>query len=467
MKGHDCDMRSSRIGVFVQWICISSAVAFIILSIMIVKSVIKMDIQTACEYSYIFILFVIISTSFDRETGIFGIGKMPIYYLVLVSFGFPFGYLIDKEYTISRLITPKMLYAIYFDKYIAISVIALSAYIIGVKAYSLARNARPPIKADRSTHDESLHENDIYFRIGMIFICLFTVYLLYNWTIGKIPNEYLAFKLWSDTQIFNYSKILFWIGIIFILASGTKAGIIKATIFISVPMMILVSTGNRNDVMYPVLIGIGIYYYRFRKIPKLLVLAIALFIFIISPIISFTRSTGVLLSDGRPILMLIVDSLIEMGGQVASVSQMFAWLDNGEKLAYGQTYIYASGALIMGTIVPSIREAYFQSRYSIETRLPSIAFTMPAEMYFNFSYIGPAISYVLFGVYTMKNESYSMPREKLVVYSFVVFLMLHWTRNQFYFSAAYIIIFTLVYILEKHILRPIVNRTSVTFKGIF
>ncbi len=411
-------------------------------SILILSSIIKLELNNTLVYSYIFfgytVIFICISKSFKN----FSLGAIVFYYMSVLSFGFPLAFIFDYDLAFQRLMREKFFYGVYFDKYIALSVLALNSFIIGnvVRIDSLA------FQGNIIKHKE---KKDFYYPLGLTFISLYAFYLFINWVAGNIPTAYLEFKEWSSTQLHNYLKMLFWFGSIFVMASSTKKQIGVAIIVFIVPATILAITGNRNDLLYPLLIGIGMYVYRFKKIPKTPIIIAGLFIFIISPIIATTRSTGVNLDSTLEIANLIAMSLMELGGQIASVSSMFYWLENGENFALGGTYLFATIALLFGFINPNIRDLYFLSRFSIETRLPTLAFTMSAEVYYNFSFIGVIVIYILVGYFLRKYDKAYITSDKLVVFAFFALILLHLVRNQFYFSAVYFIVFLLIYIFEK------------------
>ncbi|NUH86501.1 oligosaccharide repeat unit polymerase [Bacillus firmus] len=431
------------------------------MSILILSSVIRLSLEQTLWFNYSFLFYFIIFLIFSKKVNHFGLGAMVLYYIAAISFGYPIAFLIEPNITSDRLIRSKNLYGVYFDKYIALSILALSSYILGqfVRIRSDRSLTKQVFNLQGNSGLELDNSTNYYYQFGCTLIWLYSIYMGVSWITGNIPTEYLSYKEWSGNQVQNYLKIFYWFGTIFVMSSATKKQIIKISFIFLIPTIILLATGNRNDVLYPVLIGIGIYVHRFKKVPIKLLISTLIFLLFVSPIIASTRSTGINLETDYSIAELMANGIMELGGQIPSVSNMFSWIENGESFAFGGTYFFATIALFFGSINPQLRELYFLSRYSIESRLPTLAFTMSAELYYNFASVGVILFYFMISSYVRRKDKLTLSTNDLVRYSFNMFLLLHLVRNQFYFSAIYIVLFYLLYFLEKQI-RHFLTRSK-------
>lgn len=425
---------------------------FALVSSLILIGIIELDVHQSNIMTYLFILSMFIFFVRDKAVNKFGVGSMSIYYLFLVSFGFPIVYLINPERADLEILRPRYLNALYYDEYIALSILAFSCIIIGI---NLKFNKREVFYSKKI-----IKTNNYYFQIGIILISAYALYLAMSWMLNLIPLEYLQFKEWAANQAHNYLQMGFWFGVIFCISTANRKQLITTILIALIPTFILTITGNRNDFLYPLLIGIGIYVHRVGKIPKKILILVGIMVFVVSPIISSTRAQGITLELDNSVIDLFTNSLLEIGAQLNSVSQMFYWLSTGEMHAFGMTYLYATLALFIGIISPTFRNLYFASRFSIESRLPMLAFTMPAELFFNFNFIGVFITYIFIGRYIRNQDTLTLTEDELVKYGFWSLMLLHWVRNQFYFSATYIFIFFGIFLFEKYLLRPLLNERS-------
>lgn len=421
-----------------------------LLGVNILSSKYRLDFIESIYLIYIFLIIIFIYTIFDSSLRKITPGNIVFYYSLVTFFGVGIAYILDNYTVLQYINRSKALYGVYIDKYFALGIISISSFLLGKIIYYKKKNLN---KIKQNIYKE----NNTFLKLGFLFLILFTIYMGVNFLLGKIPiNNYLAYKSWAGNQVRNYLQILYWFGCVLIVCNGKKKDIAIAFIIFLIPSSILMLTGNRNDVLYPLLISLGIYKIRFKEIPKILVIMVLIIVFVISPMIAETRSDGVSISVNSNILTNISSSFLELGSQFIPVSNMFMWLEQGESYAYGGTFIYGTLAFLFGLIDNNIRTLYFSSRYCISRRLPALAFSMAGEMFFNFGAIGVIIIYFLLGRYIAIKENSTFNSYKLMIYSFTMFLFLHLVRNQFEFTISYVIIIIIIIIVKKILDKEIV-----------
>ena len=372
---------------------------------------------------------------------------MVLYYTFIQGVGISIAYFLDPRYTVDQVMRAKFFYGEYVDKYIALMLLAVSIAMIATIINT--RNVR-----EEKKYQESLQTyiSKVFFFLGILLLLFFTVFMVINLVTGNVViGNYESYKRWANSNVIrNYSQIGYWIASIFICACGTKKQIGISFFIFLIPSVILVVAGNRNDIMFPLLIGLGLYYLRFKKVPKSIIILILVFIFIMFPLIIQLRNGVITQNTGATLIYSsfitrIAETFFELGGQLHAVSNMFEWLNNGESKAYGLTYIYGFMASLFGALIPEIRVFFEGSRYYLSERLPSLGFAMSAEVYFNFGILGVIIVYWLIGMYISKYETRERTEKELIKYGFVMLWLLILVRNSFGYSLVYAKVFVVLY----------------------
>ena len=422
---------------------ILTSIIFILLFVMILQSIISLDLFQTFKMTYIYTAYFILFFLWLDKSRRFSLNMVVIYYMFFQAAGLPLAYVVNPEYTLLRLNRSKMFYGLYIDRYIALSLLALTCIIL---VFIFSKNSKKySYEIDFNNIEK---RTNVYYEIGMTLLLLFTIYMSFNYIVGNIPiGNYESYKNWANSsRIRNYLQIGYWISSILICSTTTKKKIGIATIIFLIPSTILFLAGNRNDVLFPLLIGFGIYVYRFRKVPKFVLIIIIITLLVISPMIVSLRNGAITfqsVSDN------IAISLAELGSQLTAVSHMFTWLDAGEDYAWGLTYLYGAIGALFGPIFSELRPLIEDSRYWISGRVSTLGFAMSAEVYFNFGLIGLLLTYCLVGYYFVKNENKKRNVDELIIYGAIIFYLLFLVRNSFGYSIAYAVIFVVVYLFEK------------------
>ncbi len=450
-----------RMKTLTNYIFLMINILFIIQAIYILNFRDELTIDESNILSYLFIGFMLIFIVVYRLYRVIPISIFIILYMAIQAFGLPLAMLIDEDTARSYLWREKLFYGNYLGKYISISIIAISSLFMSFIIFKRSTN-RSFTKLDiniKSTSNFNLkdRQENFYFLIGTVLIMLFGLYMSYSYFNGSIPLKYSEYVDWKNNRVLNYLQFGFWFGSIFAIATSKKKNIIFLLIIFSIPSIILIMSGNRNDVLYPLIIGLGVYIYRFGKIPVVLLSVLSFFVIIISPIISSTRTSGVDLNTESNFKELIASSLNEFGSQLTPISHMIEWIKYGEEYAYGLTYFFGSIVGTFGIIFSDLNDWFATTRYDISERLPALGFSMSGEVYYNFSIIGVLFIYSIMGFYMLRKESKNLNADQLVKYSFVCFSLLFLVRNTFSTYITVVILFYLLYFVEK-IIRELSGR---------
>lgn len=442
-----------------NYILLMISVLFLMSSMYIIIFNIKLTIAQACIFSYLFLLFVCLFLILNKTIRIIPISTFILLYMVIQAFGIPLAMLIDEKTATEYLFREKLFYGNFLGEYISLSIAAISSILLSLLLFKKNKN----IANNEFENNGSLNEvgnKNFYYVIGVTLIVVFGLYMSFNFLTGAMPISYSEYKLWQENRTQNYLQFGFWFGCLFAISSCRKKQVPFLLLIFIIPSVILIMTGNRNDVLYPLIISLGVYIYRFRRIPVIPLLLVTIFITVISPVISSTRTQGVELSVNESLKELIASSLNEFGSQLTPISHVFQWIDNGENYAYGSTYIYGSLVGIFSPFFSSLSLWFSSSRFNISERLPALGFSMSGEILFNFSIWGVVIIYLILGVYWIKKESQNLDTDQLVRYSFVCFSLLVLVRNSFSTYITVIIMFLILYFLEKLAREILIRRNK-------
>ena len=380
----------------------------------------RFSIQKSCIIAYGFCVVYILFCLFNSKQSIFSPVMIIIHYLFVTGFGVPIAYLFAPEYTGMRLNRSKMFYGIYLDKYILISTVALSSILLAVLLFSQTK------------------------RGCEVFLGVYGVL-----TRKIVLFSYSEYKAASN-RLLGYLERGYWFGTIFACAAGTKKQIGYAIPWFLLGSIILLLAGNRNDIYFPMLIGMGLYVMRFAKLPRFLVIGVSSLILLSSPILILLRNNGEVTMSELSVFNLLGETFSELGGQVCASSHMFRWLEQGDHYGMGICYVMGVIGSIFYPFHIGVETAISNAGYWIENRTVAIGFSMVAEVFYNFGIFGLGIVFFLIGLYlVIRERKVISDTDELVRTGFLYFWLLYLVRNYFGFSFTYAIMFYAVYFLEK------------------
>ncbi|MCY9006775.1 O-antigen polysaccharide polymerase Wzy [Peribacillus frigoritolerans] len=383
----------------------------------------------------------------------FGPAYSIMLYTILTQFGFAIVYLIaNKDVYINELYVNRHLYINYLPQVFAISFVGCYSFFIGIRSSEVfGIKQKKEEKSELTTRTilfrKRLREN--YLFISTIIIYIFAIVLLaVTVKEGLLYKDYSVVKeVFGEKSFLAYLQNFFWVAVIPIALLGENKTFKINIIPMGIIILILLLTGNRNDVLIPLAIGFSIYCLVKKRVPKILLYIGLLILFVINPAISATRKDGGLsltdLSWG------FSDALIEMGGQVNPFTVVVFLVENGFDKLHGLSLILPTISIFNLNIYYSTSD-FLNSVFHIPNILAlqdhyGQAFSMMGEMWLNFGVIGVVACYYIYGYYSNKIEKSSLSSVQLIFYGQFSILMMYWVRNSLMFNIIIIIFSVLLY----------------------
>ncbi len=347
----------------------------------------------------------------------------------------------------------------YYNQANALSYMAIYAIIVGASTYKANENRE--LKYNKTTETES----KLYKKISLILIIAYCIILTYTCiTNAQSLNNYKNVKsIFGSNSILMYSLRLFWVALpIYTIYSNNK-DLIRISPIILIIFAILMFTGNRNEILYPLAMAFGIYIWKRKtegkdKIPKIALIVIPIILFVINPIISSTRKNE--LGNYESGTDGIVSGLEEMGQQINPLSLTLKYLNMKEiKYKNRMTIIEPTLAIISLNTIYSTK-SYESSNNNMSYVLArkghiGKGYSSIAEIYLNFRVLGLLLIMFMFGRYCCKQESRKSSNTGFVIYAGISTLFMLWCRNTLSLNII-IIIFTLIIV----VLVRIINRKT-------
>lgn len=279
--------------------------------------------------------------------------------------------------------------------------------------------------------------------VGYLCIIYFTIYyfiLIYLNKINIGENYSEMHSRLGDIPFYELSILIFAVGICFIL-SVIKFDKLKVFLLIvSMPSFLLLVTGNRGELFYPLLAGLGILILRKFKLNFKIIMLMIMVFFILFPLIKEFRNINNNNYDGRRID--ISSSLIEIGYTLRPVSYIVLWDDMREPKGNGISY-YVPLQRQVANFLGKERITYENQPYSFRERLPTMGFSVVAEAYYNFRILGMIMIPIIISIIL-----YSLSRSKniyiLSLGTGVLAILINNIRNAFSFVPGHIIFIIII-----------------------
>ncbi|WP_414045612.1 O-antigen polysaccharide polymerase Wzy [Macrococcus equi] len=280
--------------------------------------------------------------------------------------------------------------------------------------------------------NQSINEfgNKYFYYAGILLIVFFTILYLYYIFTGKLRiGNYLEYvDSLGEAKLYPYGIAALSIGIAFTFSNTNRKGIIKLILLLLVPLSLLLMTGNRGEVFYPLLASMAVLINRGIKIKKITASFLLFAFFILIPIIKFTRELEkVTISE---ININWYSSLVEIGYTLRPMGYVVNWISNGERMSLGMSYI-APFQRILSNFIPQMSEIdYHQVGYGFRYRLPGMGFSVIAESYYNLGYVGMLIACTIICLVCWKFNIVKTYKN-LSIFTAIFSLMLGNIRNAF------------------------------------
>lgn len=393
----------------------------------------EITFNVAVTLSLLSTLFSLLLIYYSEKIMTLGITSVLFLYFTITHFGATTIYSINPEsiYTNFRTHQYVWLSSDNITAAILYSILGQIAFILSSEFFFNGK-----LNPKNNNTKKSLNRSIWLPRIGLIFLYSVTLYFIFNILTGAISltSSYSNFIEWRlESVFFTYAIYLLATGFIFVISSGTISQIKHGLIVYLVISVILLLTGNKGEVLYAILTGVGVYYSRGKKIPKRLYIIGVLVFFVILPFVTETRS-GSILNSLDQLKVDITGPFIEIGWQMRTVERVISWIKNGENYLFGVSYIAPIQRIISSFTLGLIpRIPISDVPWAFGERLPGWGFSQVAESYYNFSIFGPILFYSIQGAFTKIAENESRNVYKKAFYSSIAVILMILNRNRFTF----------------------------------
>lgn len=426
---------------------------FLLFSFFIINDDTIVQTETGMRLFGIAACLMIIKIFTSKRIGILGPAFILVIYTILSCFGNDILVLLLGNSMYLEVIASRHAYAAYYNLANAFYYVGCFSLLMGIsyKGVSGIRKDRRPGKNEFSDYEKNL-----YLNIAIIIIWTYVGWLAVMLVTRQVPlTNYADLKSWIATKpIQIYLLRLTWVAMpTYMYFVSERKQIIQFSIPVLIMAAFLMLTGNRNEIMYPLAVSLGVYVWKRRNftekkaIPISVIIAVLLVIFVISPMISSTRKMGFGISTLLSGSYGFVSAISEMGGQINTFSVILYAIDSGiYTFQYGMTLIVPiismlSLNLIFGT-------SLYNSVYNPSLVLNALnhygrGFSYIAEAYINFGLAGIVILFWFLGRYCGVSENVPNNSKQNLFYFQIMPLFMMWSRNVFGLNFI-IVIFALI-----------------------
>ncbi len=298
-----------------------------------------------------------------------------------------------------------------------------------------------------------------YLIYGEMLVIGFFIFLTYLFVTGKLPlfgtyQDY--FSSLENVTFYQTGIFVYALGITLIF-SNVSAQTYKLPLFIILlPGLMLLITGNRGELFYPLLAGLGVVITRGIKINKKLVLIIITILFLVIPLISATRNLKTIESFDS-VNISITDPFITMGYTLRPLVLTTEWIESGEDFGYGASYFVPIQRGISNFIPYMNKISYEGKPYSFRDRLPTMGYSVVAEAYYNFGILGNFLFMALISLFLSFLGDFSNSFVRLSIVTGITAILINNIRNAFSYVPGqitlFIILLLLLFLIEKVIFK--------------
>ena len=270
-----------------------------------------------------------------------------------------------------------------------------------------------------------------YSGLLLLIMSLFSLICCIATGLFKLSGNYFDFRNFIDANETFWSLIVMFtnIGIVFCFASGNRKNKNIFYIIFGFIALIILGTGNKGEILYPLLAVFGININKNGKIDKKIIITGLIILLVIIPSITLLRYDGVLKSNSTLFLSL-AGAFIEMGAQLRLSVFILDGIGTGS-MGFIGGYSYISPFInIIDNIIPFISGLSMPQTYASWENFYKYGFSQVAESYANFGIYGVIIFHLLLGRLVSFFDLTNDPR-KLCLYGAWVTLFIIMTRNRF------------------------------------
>ena len=412
-------------------------------------------------------LVLIMKTFWSSNIITLGPVHILILYVIVSCFGYDVLVLLGGNFFYTTISGIRHAYIDYFNKANALYFLGSIALVYGVVSIKRNNNLKN-ITILKKRLSFTNFEKYLFMRISFYIVWMYSALLLFFVITGRIPlTGYAEVRDWFSTQpMLSYLLRLTWVAIpTYFFFANSKNEYTKFSIPLLIMFLILMITGNRNEILYPLAVAVGVYVWKRncfenkRKLPKFVMIGALIIIFIFNPLISSTRQTGFNITDITNFSFGVSDVLLELGQQINPFSIILYALDQGiTTFKYGMTLIVPTVSilslnLIWGTSIYNTSIVYNPTILLNSLGHYGRGFSFIAEFYYNFGFFGMIFIMYVIGRYMGKRENAPFSKWKLLFYFQIMPLFMVISRNICGYNILNIIFALLLNFIVKFIIQ--------------
>jgi len=287
-----------------------------------------------------------------------------------------------------------------------------------------------------------------YFILGMVLSISFFVFLIFQFVTGNLPlfsTYQYYFSMLSNIKYYPTFIFLYAVAVVCIFASSTTKQLKLGVVIILLPGILLLLTGNRGELLYPVLAGVGVLIIRGVKLNYRLVLILSMIFFILIPLIKEVRNLENI-NEINDLGISLADPFLTIGYTLRPIVFTVDWIDHGEDFIYGESF-YVPVQRGIANNIPKMKPIdYYGKPYNYRERLPTMGYSIIAETYHNFGILGSFLVAPVIVLLLLLGEAVPTPL-RLVISGGIAAILINNIRNAFSFVPGQIVMLLLLLII--------------------
>lgn len=387
-------------------------------------------------------IILLVKTFLSKKITTLGPAHILILYTLVSSFGYDMLVLFGGDFFFNTISSIRHAYLDYFNQANALFFVGTTVLVYGVTSVQKC-NVYNSVEL-KEILSFGAFERDLYLKISLVIVSLYSLILLFAVVTGRIPlTSYADVRDWFSTQpLLAYLLRLTWVSIpTYFFFVESKQEYFKLFIPLGIMFFILMLSGNRNEVLYPAAVATGVFIwkrYHFQdrhKLPKTVIVGAVIIVFILNPLISSTRQSGLSISNLLTGNFGVSNALLELGQQINPFSIILYALDQEvTSFKYGMTFLVPTISILSLNLIWGTSVYNSSINYNPTLLLNSLGhygrgFSFIAEFYYNFGIFGMVICMILIGRYMGKRENDTISKRKLLFYFQIMPLFMIISRN--------------------------------------
>jgi len=304
--------------------------------------------------------------------------------------------------------------------------------------------AKHPPASIEEDHNDFLRGNIILFRVGVatqfVSIFLFWSSIFSAGGYGILAEDYTTFRgsVVSGTA-FSQTVLFLGVGAILALAGAPRRFIYWPFIVFALVALPLFFTGNRGEVLYPLLTLFVLLYRRGIILPRVIVFGGILAVFLLVPIVFEIRTVGLGQVSLQDLSFEVERAFIDLGFSLRPVTTVANWILGGDQYLLGGSFWLPFERMLAqllpfiwerGTVYTDVRFVAYQANF--RTGAP-MGFSVVAEAFYNFSFWGPPLVLGIIGFLLAWLHWNAVTPIRLAILGVVLFPLINQVRNTFIF----------------------------------